>query len=248
MLCTSRPAPTASVSAAAISAAISRPRHRATERTPDVVSALARSVGAVSPRQSWTAGSSPATIPVIAARAKVTASTRGLSARSSIRGIVTGASDASRLRVQTPHSRPAAPPNMPRIEAAEREIDRDLRARRAEGHADRDLTPLSDGAYDQQVREVDARDHQHEPDGAEHDQQRRPHAAHDLVVQRRDRGREIAVGLRAAPAEIVREDAQLLARALDRDVRLQASHHADAAPAPGPAGSSKAAGTRKSIG
>ena len=105
------------------------------------------------------------------------------------------------------------------------------RARRAEGHADRDLTPLSDGAHDQQVREVDARDHQHEPDGAEHDQQRWPHPAHDFAVQRRDRGREIAVGVRAAPAEIVREDAQLLARALDRDIRLQASHDADAAPA-----------------
>ena len=115
-------------------------------------------------------------------------------------------------------------------QAAEREVDRDLRARCADGHADRDFTRLPDRAHDQQVREIDARDHQDETNRAEHDQQRRAHVTDDRVVQGCDHRREVAVRIRAAPAEIGREAAQFRARALDRRVRLQASHHTDASP------------------
>ena len=69
----------------------------------------------------------------------------------------------------------------------------------AERRANRHLALAHAAAREQQVGEIDAGHQQHEADAAEQQQQRRPHAADRLLVQRHDRGADDAVRCRDRP-------------------------------------------------
>ena len=64
------------------------------------------------------------------------------------------------------------------------ELADDAAAARAEGRADGDLLAPAERPGEHEVGDVGARDQEDEPDRAEQHQQRRPHVADELLVQR----------------------------------------------------------------
>ena len=100
----------------------------------------------------------------------------------------------------------------------------DAAARAAERGADRDLALAARGAHQQQVRDVRARDQQHEADGAEQHEQRLPHVADEHLADRIDAERcvrpERVLELRC---EVGRRRFQPRLRLLERDAGLQAA-------------------------
>ena len=117
-------------------------------------------------------------------------------------------------------------------QALDQELAHDPPRARAEAGAHGDLTPAGGGSRQQQVGDVGAGDQQHGADGAQDEEQRRPHLARQLLRQRfgdDDRFRRlvgIARGLAPAlEAEVVAEPRHLAPGVVDAASLAQAAQH-----------------------
>ena len=121
----------------------------------------------------------------------------------------------------------------PERAAREREHDRlgeelpdDARAARAERRAHRDLLAAPERPREDEVGDVGAGDQQHEADRAEQHEQRRPHVADEVLVERDDRGAPALVVLRdTAPRAGPRSRSSARVRRASVDAVLQAREH-----------------------
>jgi hypothetical protein len=91
-----------------------------------------------------------------------------------------------------------------------------------------DLALPVGGAREQQVRDVRARDQQHEGDRAQQQHQRGAHVADHGLVQRLDRHALLGVRVRVLLGEPRGDRLDVGARLLHVDAGLQAAHHVDA--------------------
>ena len=88
-----------------------------------------------------------------------------------------------------------------------------------EAHAD--LLPASDRPRQYQVRDVRARDEEHERDGAQENHQRRPDIGNQILVQRNDHRSPALVVFGILLLETTRDDRHLRVRRLQIDVAAQ---------------------------
>ena len=95
--------------------------------------------------------------------------------------------------------------------------------RRPHGH----LARAAVRPREQEVGDVDARDEQHERDRAEQDQQRRPDAAHDPILQTHRGHHAILVGARKVARETLGHDGHRAIRAVEADRWFQPGNRAD---------------------
>ena len=94
-------------------------------------------------------------------------------------------------------------------------------ATRPEREAHADLLPPSDRPRQHQVRDVRARDQEHERDGAQENHQRRPDIGNQILVQRNDHRSPAFVVLGILLLEAARDDRHLRVRRLQIDVAAQ---------------------------
>ena len=181
------PAPTSSMTASATSATTSTLRSRCARPPAVVERPPSFSAPIRSGRADCSAGTMPKTMPVSdrggdrGARARASRSDRR-DARQ-IRRAATRAAPASRRYASTTPS--AAPPSESTTPSTSSPRD-EPPAARAERGADPHLAAAPGRARQQQVRDVGARDEQHQRDRAEQHQHPAAHLAHEMLVQRDD--------------------------------------------------------------
>ena len=154
-------------------------------RTPPVDDRLVSlSVSPSRGDETCSAGTSPKMIPVSTETTSVAASTRPSTLNTIQNGISAGRSPTIASTPHTPSSRSEAAAGNAEEHALRQELLHDATPTRAERQPHGDLALATRRTREHEVRDVRARDEQHERDGAEHDQHHRPDIARDVLAVR----------------------------------------------------------------
>ena len=154
--------------------------------------------------------------PVATVTSAETPRTRGLSASPVSRGIEAGRRGNQQIAKPRPDDQAGGAAERRQRQSADQELGDDVGAARAERHADGGFVLPAQRAHQQQVRDVERRNQDDQPDGREDDQERQPHAARDVFGERRHRGPQVAVGRREAARGLVVHAGEPVARLCQR--------------------------------
>ena len=162
------------------------------------------------------AGRSPTATPASNDTTTVKPSATGSSVTSSTRGSDVRSAAMMARRRPAPTAIPSEPARSREQHAFGEQLPDDSTARGTERPSHRELAVSRRCARERQVREVDARDEQQEPDGTHQHEQSRTHGGHDRLLQRRRAQMQIRVVLRVIGSQSCRDRLQLGRESLDR--------------------------------
>ena len=147
----------------------------------------------------------------------------GVNVISFARGRSGGPNAISASMLHQARNSPAAPPRIESSERFRKKLPNDLSTACPERGANRNFALARRGTREQQIRDIGARDKQHESNRREQHQQRRPHVTDHIVMQRSDEFTASGVGIGILLRQLRGDRLQIRRRLTKIDARFQAA-------------------------